>query len=86
MAKSYKPRRVKLKNHDAGYDRHNKGVAYEMKAARRSQSHVQQVSGRGLKKNETTKARIAQRQEHWLHTPGTSGSSPDTGTVPVAQR
>lgn len=27
MAKSYKPRRVKLKRHDQGQDRHNKGTA-----------------------------------------------------------
>lgn len=34
MAKSYKPRRVKLKNHDAGNNRHNKGVAYLDKLSR----------------------------------------------------
>jgi len=50
MAKSYKPRRVKLKNHDAGFDRHNKTVAGERKAAHNDLSHRQQASGRGLKK------------------------------------
>jgi hypothetical protein len=50
MAKRYKIRRVKLKNHDMGHDRHNKGVAHEMKALRLSKVHAMQVSGTGIKR------------------------------------
>lgn len=45
MAKSYKPRRNKLKSHDSGEDRHNKGVAYENKAVRLAAQHQRTVSG-----------------------------------------
>jgi hypothetical protein len=45
MANSYKPRRNKLKSHDAGEDRHNKGVAYVNKAVRKEAEHQRTVSG-----------------------------------------
>jgi len=45
VAKSYKPRRNKLKSHDSGEDRHNKGVAYENKAVRLAAQHQRTVSG-----------------------------------------
>jgi len=35
-------RRHKLRAHDLGIDRHNKGVAYERKAARLAREHVVQ--------------------------------------------
>lgn len=46
MASSYKARRVKLKN--MGHDRHNKGIAFEMKAKRRNHAHLKQIGWLGL--------------------------------------
>lgn len=40
MSKGYRSRRVKLKSHGQGHDRHNKTVAFEMKMARREKEHV----------------------------------------------
>jgi hypothetical protein len=45
VAHRYKPRRNKLKSHDSGEDRHNKGVARENKAARLAVAHQRTVSG-----------------------------------------
>lgn len=45
MAHRYKPRRNKLKSHDSGEDRHNKGVAYLNKVSRADLEHQRTVSG-----------------------------------------
>jgi hypothetical protein len=47
MAKSYKPRRVKLKRHDQGQDRHNKGTALWSKQLRLEHEHA---AGKGARK------------------------------------
>jgi len=39
MAKPYKPRRTKLKRHDQGEDRHNKGTALWSKLTRLQVEH-----------------------------------------------
>ena len=39
MAKSYRPRRVKLKRHDQGQDRHNKGTSLWSKQDRLQTQH-----------------------------------------------
>lgn len=48
MGNNYRPRRTRLKRHDAGSDRHSKTVAYESKAARLAAEHnkVQPKSSR----------------------------------------
>lgn len=45
VANGYKPRRNKLKSHDFGEDRHNKGVAHFNKVNRTSLEHQRTVSG-----------------------------------------
>ena len=45
MAHRYKPRRNKLKSHDSGEDRHNKGFAYVNKVSRTEAEHRRTVSG-----------------------------------------
>jgi len=40
MSKGYGPRRNKLKNHDAGYDRHNKGLAQIRKQRRQAEERA----------------------------------------------
>lgn len=45
VAHRYKPRRNKLKSHDSGEDRHNKGTAYLNKVSRQDLQHQRTVSG-----------------------------------------
>jgi hypothetical protein len=42
----YRKRRVKLKTHDAGHDRHNKTASYELKVQRLREAHHREVSAR----------------------------------------
>ena len=46
MAKPYRPRRTKLKRHDQGQDRHNKGTALWSKQTRLRQEHAAGTSAR----------------------------------------
>lgn len=44
MSGKYRKRRVKLKAHDRGSDRHSKAVAYERKTRRTRETHHRNVS------------------------------------------
>ena len=55
MASRYKPRRNKLKSHDSGEDRHNKGVALNNKVTRLNLEHQRVVSSRPSKKTKPVK-------------------------------
>lgn len=50
MTSPYRSRRVKLKNHTAGNNRHNKGVAHEDKAARLQKKHLGAQMGQKKKR------------------------------------
>ena len=47
---THKYNRSRLRAHDSGIDRHNKGLAYDKKKARLEQQHKQVKSGRRRKK------------------------------------
>lgn len=50
VAHRYKPRRNKLKSHDSGEDRHNKGVAFLNKVTRLDTEYKRESGMRGSKK------------------------------------
>ena len=58
MAKPYKPRRTKLKRHDQGQDRHNKGTALWSKQTRLRREHTAGTSVRKKIRNAKKRTKI----------------------------
>lgn len=69
MARRYN--RQKLRSHDAGNDRHNKGVAWSSKQTRLGLEHQKVTSGRKPKKQSTLQQQLEAAanflDEHGVH-------------------